>query len=139
MRTTLFSLCLIMVFMACSKDHKDDPSTAKYEGIVGTWVLSDIRSDPGDGSGTWRKPEKLNYVFFGPKGLYKDSRNPLFNRYTLTKDTIALYNTANPTSLHKLAVQQLNADTLTYYFGWPWCGGPTGDRFLRFSEICTIP
>ena len=138
MQKLLYVLSILAVLSACSKDQEKEPES-KYEGIVGTWTLTEMRADPGDGSGKWEKVNFNASVIFTPDGSYYNSRGSSYNKYTLINDTITLYNNNNPSDNFKLYVQELNTNTLAYYLGGFWCGGPTGEKFVRYSLLCNLP
>jgi hypothetical protein len=137
MRKLLYTLTILASLMACSKSQDDKPREPN-KSLVGDWNLYQQRADPGDGSGNWRRTDVVAAIHFGGDGLYHDSRSEQFNRYTFTQDTITLFNNTNPSVTYKLAVQELNGSTLSYYYGWPWCGGPSGEKFARVM-FCTLP
>lgn len=117
-------------FLACSKKEK----VGEDSPIVGTWQLIELRADPGDGSGKFRPVSTEVTLTFAADGQYSDSRDQFFNRYELiTPDTVKLYRSyTEPVRL--LAIQELSGSTLTFYTGWPWCGGPYGERFVRADK-----
>jgi hypothetical protein len=122
---------LVAGMAACTKNH-NKPN----EGLTGTWLWTEQRADPGDGSGTWRQVETIAKAFitFEGNGTYKDSRSATYNRYTYKQDTVTLYSTHSADTF-KLSVQELNSGTLSYYFVYPWyCGGPSGEKFKRIID-----
>ena len=140
MRKLFYTLIILAGMAGCSKEKEQEPVTEKSEGIAGSWLLTEQRADIGDGRGTWRHTDVQAAIFFGPEGSYHDTRSTQFNKYTFSKDTITLYNKDNLSVTYKLAVQELNASTLSYYFGWPWCGGPSGEKFIMYQEqLCNLP
>jgi len=128
-----FVLLLLIVATAthCSKS-KDASGNAS---LVGMWELKMQRADPGDGSGTWHDyTGEPQHIEFHDDGGFFDGRSNLYNRYSVSGDTITLSNSANSNTF-KLAIQELTENTLSYYYGWPWCGGPSGDKFVRLGMI----
>jgi hypothetical protein len=96
--------------------------------------LTEARSDPGDGSGQWRPVEPgVNVeIVFKEDGEFTstDNGNP-FNQYSVSGDSVLLFNRFNNNVSMQLAIQELNGINLSYYYGWPWCGGPTGSKYVR--------
>jgi hypothetical protein len=128
---------LLLFLIAATATHcsKSKESGSGHASIEGDWELKMHRSDPGDGSGTWRDyTGEPAYIVFYPDGTFFDKRRNLFNRYSISGDTITLSNSANSNTF-QLAIQELTDNTLSYYYGWPWCGGPSGEKFVRLPRM----
>ena len=121
----LLSLMFLVVIAACSK------SSSTPDPLVGTWKLSELRADPGDGSGKFLPAEKQVTITFTADGQYLDSRDNIYNRFSqITTDTIKLFHQVSGQS-KLLAIQDISENQLMYYTNWPWCGGPYGEKFIR--------
>jgi hypothetical protein len=132
MKNILLLFIIVATATHCSKSKGGDSSNAS---IVGMWELKMQRADPGDGSGTWHDYTGVpQHIEFQPGGIFFDGRSNLYNRYSVSGDTITLSNTVN-SNTYLLAIQELTDNTLSYYYGWPWCGGPSGDKFKRLPLI----
>ncbi|RXK82923.1 hypothetical protein [Filimonas effusa] len=123
----LYIMLAAFLLLSCAKE-KEQYST---NSIVGSWKLIETRNDPGDGSGRFIAAQDEATITFTPSGEYNDTRNNLYNRYEMvTNDTVRLSHNLKPT-VKLLAIQELTSGTLTYFHGWPWCGGPSGEKFSR--------
>jgi hypothetical protein len=132
MKNILLLFLIVATATHCSKSKENDPG---YASIEGDWELTMQRADPGDGSGTWHDyTGEPVYIVFHHDGTFFDKRSNLYNRYSISGDTITLSNSAN-SNTYKLAIQELTETTLSYYYGWPWCGGPSGDKFKRLPRM----
>ena len=129
------SLCVLLTaltLLSCSKQKEASPKVTGE--IVGSWKLIETRADPGDGSGKFIAAQEEATITFSASGAYNDTRNDLYNQYEIvTKDTIRLLHHLRP-MVKLLAIQELTSGTLTYYHGWPWCGGPAGEKFTRQNK-----
>jgi hypothetical protein len=125
-------LCLIS-FSACEKEN--DKSCEEPGDLVGKWKLTEIRSDPGDGSGRWQSVGfALNIIIqFKQDGSFESTENATpFDRYSVAGNMVSLYNSLDSSGVNMpLSIQELTEESLAYYYGWPWCGGPTGRKFTR--------
>ena len=129
MKSILLLVTACCTLIACEKQRVEST-----DELTGKWMLTEQRADPGDGSGQWH-PVTINQVLtieFKSDGSFESSdNNNIFNRYTLVGDTITLFHSLSNNVSMKLAVQELTTTTLAYYYGWPWCGGPTGSKYTR--------
>jgi hypothetical protein len=131
MKNILLLFIIVATATHCSKS-KSEPENGS---LVGKWSLTMTRADPGDGSGTWRNyTDETVIIQFEENGTFTDGRRNQFNRYSVQGDTITLSNSAN-SKTWLMAVQELNNNTLSYYYGWPWCGGPSGEKFKRIPDV----
>lgn len=64
-RKRLMLFVWVIILTACSKSGApDDSELAKRDGsIVGIWKMSEVRADPGDGSGRFI-PTELDVIMF---------------------------------------------------------------------------
>lgn len=132
MKNILLLFIIVATATHCSKSKEGGSGNAS---LVGMWELKMQRADPGDGSGKWRDyTGEPAHIEFQQGGIFFDSRSDLYNRYSVSGDTVTLSNSAN-SKTWPLAVQELNNNTLSYYYGWPWCGGPTGEKFKRIPDV----
>lgn len=133
MKRLLFFVLATVGLAACEKS-KSELSGKQAEDLMGKWKLSEARSDPGDGSGRWRPVDHdIDIIIeFKSDGSFNSNEiNNPFNRYTVYGDSVSLFNSLNGNIQMPIAIQELNAHLLSYYYGWPWCGGPTGRKFVR--------
>lgn len=130
---------LALFALSCTK-NKEQPNTPE-SGIVGEWTLTAFRADPGDGSGRFIPVEELQApglqnikLNFEADGRLSGGIDPIYNRYEWkTSDTIRVFHTDNNVS-QLWAVQSLSGNRFTFYFGWPWCGGPSGQEYTRTGK-----
>lgn len=132
--------CLLLagLLAACSKDSNSDGEEKNGPIICwfgpnmeGKWLLYQQRADPGDGSGKWRPAETAATLEFKANGSFSDSRSNTYTKFEWYHPDSILLQSADKTKSYKLAIQQLTNDTLSYYMGWPWCGGPSGEKWVR--------
>ena len=67
----MLSLCLLLT--SCRSDS-DDPLDG--ESLYGTWLLSDVLLDPGDGSGTFTPTDSGEQLILRPEGTFIANWNP---------------------------------------------------------------
>lgn len=145
MKSCIAVLSVLVCVCACSKQVSEEatgPAVCPVyvspklveEALAGSWNMVEQRADPGNGSGSWHQTNNHEVITFD-KGVYSSTNTTVpYNRYRITAlDTIELYNTTQ-SNTRKLAIQLLNKDSLTYYEGWPWCGGPSGSKFVRIAK-----
>ena len=124
-------LLISCAMLACSKESAESAIQSGSGSLTGTWKMSEMRADPGDGSGKFLPTHLDVTITFTANGAYNDSRDDRFNRYTiLSADTIKLFHNTHQLRM-LLAIQELSASGLTYFCNWPWCGGPYGEKFVR--------
>ncbi|RYG00460.1 MAG: hypothetical protein EOO02_14855 [Chitinophagaceae bacterium] len=132
MYQAILILTIITAFGACSKQETTQVSK-KSDDFSGTWKMTEMRADPGDGSGIFRPVDMSVTLNFSIDGQYSDSRDNYYNRFErIASDTIRIFNSLNNQG-KLLAIQTLSQAELTYYANWPWCGGPYGEKFRRIK------
>jgi hypothetical protein len=130
MKRLLFFIIATAAFAACEKSNPGKSSS----DLTGKWKLTEARSDPGDGSGRWHPVDQdvVVIIEFKTDGSFISNENfNEFDRYTIHGDSVSLFNSLNSSIQMPIAIQELNSQALSYYYGWPWCGGPTGRKFVR--------
>ncbi|WEK35097.1 MAG: hypothetical protein P0Y53_21620 [Candidatus Pseudobacter hemicellulosilyticus] len=132
----LFALLLSCCFLfACSKKDEDKNALLNYDPLVGTWKLSEVRADPGDGSGTFLPTTIAATITFSENGEYTDSRTEAYTRYKMIgTDSIFLYH-HEQAQASVLAIQQQTVYSLTYFVAGMYCGGPYGEKLVRVKQI----
>jgi hypothetical protein len=69
MKTLITCIAALFVIVACSNDDDNTVNT----NILGTWGLSEILADPGDGSGTFMPVDSPRQVTFNANGTYSSN------------------------------------------------------------------
>lgn len=78
MRTYSIILLISVSLVACKKDEDNNPES----DLIGTWKLTEVLNDPGDGSGTYQAVESSKTMTF-------------FNDNTLTSNGSLCNNSTN--------------------------------------------
>lgn len=133
----VFAITLIVLFCSCKKS--DVTSTDPFE-LAGTWKLTEIYADPGDGSGEFRKIEGKKILEFTKEGKVKSTNGDLC--------LININSNANESSnfkikemysgLNKIIVEkcdteisfEIKSDELTLYYN---CFEGCGEKFKRVN------
>lgn len=66
MKNLLFTLLLSVILFSCSSDNTDQDTNVE---LTGTWLLTEINNDPGDGSGTFSKVKSDKILVFGENNI----------------------------------------------------------------------
>lgn len=64
MKKNIIFLMLICLFVSCNSDDQEKSAT----GLIGTWKLTEISADPGDGSGTFKAVQSNKTIEFKSNG-----------------------------------------------------------------------
>lgn len=71
MRISIKILLLVLLFgffIGCSGD--DDEQRTESSPLIGTWKLTELLSDPGDGSGTFSQVDSERTIIFAADGSF---------------------------------------------------------------------
>jgi len=71
MKNILATLLFCLALLSCS----EDPDSSSSEGIIGQWQLSEVYSDPGDGSGEYEEVTSDVILEFKEDGTFSSSGN----------------------------------------------------------------
>lgn len=67
MKRIIFLLSISLALSACDKT---DPINDPFNELVGTWQLTEVLADPGDGSGVYRPFSSQKMITFAADGTY---------------------------------------------------------------------
>ena len=62
---TIYLAILLFLFISCSKKENNNSNTTP---LTGTWKLTEMLSDPGDGSGTYNPVQSERILIFNSNG-----------------------------------------------------------------------
>ena len=139
MKNLLFFISIFLVFISCSDD--DNGNKKAEVSLVGTWQLTAIYSDPGDGSGDFVPVNSSKTVIFEANGdissnadlctLFAEVGTPSSGIYSEEDETIIITGCENqPVSLFF----KFSEDTVTLSY---FCFEACQERYQKLGEGST--
>ena len=133
-------LCFLLAIIACdATDPLYDPYPAQ---LTGTWQLTEVLADPGDGSGTYRPVDSDKSIVFFEDGRFEANQNmcaagdsdDLRNTgtYSLADATLTVTNCHFGASEEALKLH-FTIDEGALYISYP-CIEPCGEKYVRISN-----
>ena len=117
MKKILIVLFLLGFGYACSKDEDDNPE------LIGTWKLTEVLADPGDGSGTFHQVSSNKMLEFRTDGTITsngsicemsiESGSPSTGTYSLSDSTITSPDCED--SVIKIKFEKEGSSLIVYY------------------------
>lgn len=131
MKTYGISLFILMAMLSCKKDENNQAASE----LLGTWKLTAVLNDPGDGSGTYKEVESNKTItFFADSTLSSNgslchnassSDSPTSGTFSLIDST---YTSDDCTNTGFDFSFRLESDELT--IAYP-CIEPCGAKFIK--------
>ncbi|WP_186754117.1 lipocalin-like domain-containing protein [Echinicola salinicaeni] len=132
MKKLFVAFVFIGLISSCNDDDRDMNAETS---IVGTWKLSEIYNDPGDGSGTFEEIDGEKMVTFHADGTftsngimcsnYVTTETPSSGTYSMADSTFMTSACDEPTNKYKF---EISGKTLSIYYP---CIEGCGSRYSK--------
>ena len=85
----ILALMLLLPLTTCSDEIFLEPDS--HEAILGTWRLTEVLADPGDGSGTYTPVDSDKTILFEGNGTYTSNGAVCSFSITAEENTVGTY------------------------------------------------
>jgi hypothetical protein len=132
----LIALLLLLPLTTCSDDAIFSPDSP--QAILGTWQLTEVLADPGDGSGTYRPVESDKIIIFESNGTYTSNGAICSFSITVEENVVGTYEIiSNSEFIINCPEENLANVTLTLENGilianFP-CIEPCGQKYIKID------